>query len=252
MTNTPTASSTSNYVFHRGLVMALLSVRFTIEFTTQSRGILDSEDVYIVPQMNHILDSSLALRNMLTPNEALLMKKNIGEWPNEILKQMSWHSEACGCLLWSVGELTSFPSLYEPFGFELLNTYFHGMTSLKWVIPFSQRDVGFRDKDEILRRKKHAEIVFQRCLFSNTIRHKGKAVPLKTYDSIFHFSEIGLPLSPSGDLIIFDKEFCDLSEAEEQAIFPVAASRAQAFSFVTNPNQHWDEMNLDYLYKLPE
>ena len=251
MTTIP-VSTTSNYVFHRGLVMALLSVRFTIEFTTQSRGILESEDIYIVPQMNHILDSSRALRDALTPHEAILLKKNIGEWPNEILKQMSWHSEACGCLLWSVGQLSSFPNLDEPFGFELLNTYFKGMTSLRWVIPFSQRNVDFRNKDEIIQRKKQAELVFQRCVFSNTIRNKGRAVPLKTYESIFHFSDVGLPIGPSGDLIIFDHEFCDLSETEEQTVFPVAASRAQAFSFVTNPNQHWDEMNLDYLYNLPE
>lgn len=243
-----TATETAEYIFHRALVLALFSIRFTIEFASKRRGILGSEDMYTVDQMIHLFNSTPRLRDALTSNETKLLPCNIGEWPDQIMTEISWYSESCGCLLWAVGELKEFPPLDQPFGFEILNTYFHGMGDIQWVIPFTNKHVHLREKDEIFRAKKATELLFQRCLVANNIRNKGKHLSLKSYNDIFHFSEVNLPVGPTGDLMMFGQEFCDLSENEEQVLFPVAASRVHAFRWICDPNVPYDEVSLDYLY----
>ncbi len=244
--------STAMHIYHRGLVLALFSIRFMIEFTTKRRGVLVSEDIYTVDQMVHLFNSSTVLRDILTTNESKLLKCDIGEWPDQIMTEMSWYSESCGCLLWAVDELKEFPPFDQPFGYEIFNTYFHGMRHIEWAIPLTHKRVYLREKEEIFRVKKASELLFQRCLCANNTRNKGTRVPLKRYDDIFHFSQVNLPVGTSGDLVMFGQEFCDLSENEERVLFPVATSRAHAFRWVTNPNVIWDQVSLEPLYTLPE
>lgn len=244
--------STAMHIYHRGLVLALFSIRFMIEFAAKRRGVLGSEDIYTVDQMTHLFNSSTVLRNTLTTNESKLLKCEIGGWPDQIMTEVSWYSESCGCLLWAVGELKELPPFDQPFGFEILNAYFHGMRHIEWAIPLTMKQVYLREKEEIFRVKKAAELLFQRCLYANNIRNKGTRVLLKRYDDVFHFSHVNLPVGPSGDLVMFGQEFCDLSEIEERVLFPVATSRAHAFRWITNPNIVWDQVSLDSLYTIPE
>ncbi len=254
MTDVKSPIETSDYILHRALVLALLTARFSMEYAVRNRrGIINSQDIYITTQMAHVINSSQELRNALTPNEAKLVKVDLGEWPNELMIQMSWYSEECGCLLWCVGELEELPPFDKPFDFDDLDKYFKGIMGINWAMPFSKKHVIFRNQEEILVMKKRAELIFQRCLLANQARKRKRHIStLKSHNDLFHFSEFNLPVGPSGDVVLFDQEFCDFSEDEEHSIFLIAAARVHAFSWVTNPNQPWNEVNIDALYNLPE
>lgn len=245
--------SASDCIYHRALIMGLLAVRFTIEFVTKHHGVIETSGLYTVDQIRHILDRSQPLRAMVTPKENKLFHLDIGEWSEDLLIRLSWSSEYCGCLLWAVGELQDFAPHDTAFGLGALHKYFQSLRHVDWALPFSYNHVILRDAQEMLRMKKRAEVLFQRYLFAAEIRYKKRHLPrLKTYDDIFHFSQLGLPIGPSGDLIVLDKEFCDLSETDEHGLFPLALSRIHAFQWLSDPKQAWDNVSLDFMYTLPQ
>lgn len=238
-------------VLHRALVLGLLSVRFTMEFATKGRGIIEAEDVYIYDQMTHIINSSQELRDALTSNEAKLLKLELGEIPTEIMTGLSWSSELTGTLLWSINAVKAMPALDDPFGLELLNTFFIDLGNICWALPSVKKPVIFRDMKEILLTKTQVETVFQRALYAREIRGKGRKLPLKAYDDIFHFTSMNLPIGSSGDLTVLGKEFCDLSESDEKILLPIITSRIHALRWVINPEHKWDSIDLESLYTLP-
>ena len=109
-----------------------------------------------------------------------------------------------------------------------------------------------RETGDILLLKKQAETVFQRCLFSKETRSGERKIPLKSYDELFHFTLLDLPVGPSGDLIVFHKEFCDLSEQDVHSLLPIVMSRSQALRWALRPTLVWDKMNFDHLYPIFE
>ncbi len=250
--NSKNRDATSEYIFHRALAIALVSVRFIIEMGIKRAGVLDHQSIYALDQMTNIINSIKEIREALTPNEEKLLRLNSGEWPNQILVQMSWHTEACGCLLWALGKIPVMPPFDRPFDQTLLDAYFYKMHSLEWVISLMRSHVHLREKKEILLMKKKAERFFQRFIFSELVRKGKKKLPLKPYNDIFHFSDLDFPIGPSGDIYLLGQEFCDLSQQEEQTLFPIIVSRVHSLNWTCNPNLVWDEMNLDYLYALPE
>ena len=66
-----------------------------------------------------------------------------------------------------------------------------------------------------------------------------------------HLTSAPNTLSFPSYLIMFKQEFCDFSEAEERALFPIVMSRVNAFNWIVDCSQPWGEVDLDFLYTLP-
>jgi hypothetical protein len=245
-----TTIAPADRVIHRATVLGLIAVRSVIEFRARNRGILDGDSVYTSDAIMEKLNRHEALREMLTEREEKLLKQKIGGWSDEVILEMSWSIEMCGCLLWSVNEICDFPSHDRAFGHEMLNKHFNEtMKSLDWVLPLCRKRGVFRPDEERNFQQRQTELVLQRCLVADHIRKGTRQVATKkTYDQLFEYSYYKLPTGPSGDLIVFDKEFCDISEEEEQALRALAKSRLHAFIWTSNPLLSlWGTPSLDYL-----
>lgn len=238
-------------ILHRALLMAALSVRFSIEYSMKHTSLLYNKDIETIAQMSNVISRTKHFRDLLTRNEKVLTEVNVGEWASEIITQISWYSESAGMLLWGVQQITKLPPFDEPFSFEVLNNYFKDISTLSWMIPFSEKNVSLRNVEEIMEIETQYEALFQRCIYSHAIRHKNKKIPTNPYEEIFHFSKMGLPVGDSGDIIVFKHEFCDLTEQEEKVFLPIITSRLQAIEWMMKPSYAWDDVSIDYLYKLP-
>ena len=245
------SSATAQRIYYRSLTLALLSMRFTMEFASKSHGVVRSEDVYTYDRMKQILKTSAFLRETLTLSEERLLNAELGEWSPETVAMISWCSEEAGALLWAVNEIDVFPSIEESFTLEILNKYFTNLLSVDWIISCSKKKVILRERREIETQKKRTELLFQRCILANKIRYRTVQFPTKKYNDIFHFSDAGLPVGPSGDLIVGTEEFCDFSEMKEQVLVPIATSRIHSLAWALDPSQKWDSFDMDYLYILP-
>lgn len=247
----PTTLDLAERVYHRSLTLALLSMRFTMEFASKGSGIIRSDDVYIYDKMHAILSTSAPLRDTLTSQEEKLLSMPLGEWAPALIAEMSWCSEEAGTLLWAIKKIDVFPSPEEPFTLEFLNKYVSNFFSIDWILPCSKNKVSLREIHEIEMMKRQLELLLQRCIAANRIRYEKTKLPLRSYEDIFHFTEAGLSVGPSGDLLVGIEEFCDFSEVEEQMLVPIATSRIHALAWALDPTQKWEKFNIDYLYQLP-
>lgn len=241
----------SQRTWRRALVMLIVAMRYEIEFRYRYSSLLIDDRELSVKLINYCKQDS-SLYHELTHNEKILLECEIGEWPTSFYTQYVWHVEGVGCLLWTLNEFKEFPPHDHSHFLEDVDKYFGDQITFKWMSELLKKNFLFRNGIEIQKELKRSEMIYQRCLISWKTRNGQRKLTTKKYSEIFPFEEYNLPVGPSGDLIVFDKEFCDISETEEGYICPLSLIRVQSFRWVMNPDEGWDDMSLDYLDKFPE
>lgn len=250
-------SSIAARIYHRAVTMTLLSMRYEVEMRALAGELLHDDEEF-TEGLFACIERNEVLKNSLTKNEGILIKTPIGEWPDYLHIQYSWHIEAVGCLLWAVMAFREMPEHLEPVEIEKVDRYFgqncHD-TSMTWIDKVLNHRYNIRHESQIKQELKRAEILYQRCIMGSYIRDGKINVPTKTYEELFSLEENGWPIGPGGDIRLvsskYQREFCDMSKEEEGHIAPMALVRVQAFRWVLNPDLLWDEMALDDLEKLP-
>ena len=247
-------TSIAQRIWHRAIAMLFVAMRYEIETRFHSDNLIADDDEF-AERVISCFERHQEIRDELTPNERVLLQREIGDWPLNLHIQYSWHIEAVGCLLWCLGEFKEIPAHDITFDMREVDSYFgkisqSGISS--WTTSLLHREMEARPITEIQYQLKKAEIVYQRCIIGSYIRDGKRQMSSKRYDDLFPFQTYSLPIGPGGDLLVDDKEFCDMSHDEEGDLAPLALVRIQTFRWVLNQDMGWDDLCVDDLEELPE
>lgn len=234
------------HLWFRASALIAMVLRHEMELEAESDP-ENEEMIMYFEQLNKSVDGTEVLWKSMTDQEKLLMRLLPGQWPEQEHIQYSWYVEALGCMLWALGEYGEMPNVDEKFDYVKIDSYFGNAGELNkpnWLANLLNRKVKIKTKKQIEYEKMRAEIVYQRSLFSWEVRDSRIKVPTKKYSEIFPFKKYGLPIGSSGDMMVFNKEFCDISYNEEALLCPMNLMRLQAFIWILDTSQNWDEVTV--------
>ena len=245
--------SVADRVWRRAVTMLFVTMRFEMELRYHANR-LYKDDPEFAGLLWNCFDRLPQIGKELTQNESLLMKAVIGGWPPALHTQYSWHIEAVNCLLWCLEEM-EMPPHDGVCDFEQIDKYFGKTTGAQlssWTEYLLAKNVNLRDGHEIQAKLRQSGILYQRSMISQALREGTRKLSTKKYSDIFPLEECGLPIGPSGDLVVLGKEFCDLSAVEESVFLPVSVVRVQSLKWALDPNQDWDDIHMKEWTTLPK